>query len=224
MPGLSLLPPLAGENGGANSTVVSNDATMTTLSVTSINGGEITTSYTGESNGSSSSSSSIVINGMKISSVSAGIGQIAIGIVSIDDNDTLQGGSGDDQITGADGDDVLIGNLGSDTLTGNGGADLFILTQDPTNPTSDPLLADVITDFNPLEGDKIGLTPEILPENLILETFDSNNDGSADATRIQLGAGANEEILAIVLGTVDATGATTLADSDFTSVPADLIA
>lgn len=52
--------------------------------------------------------------------------------------------------------------------------------------------------------------------------FDSDGNGTADATLIQLNA--NNAILAVVLGTVDASGATTIADSDFTTVSQEILA
>ena len=56
--------------------------------------------------------------------------------------------------------------------------------------------------------------------NLVLETIDFNGDGQinneinpttgADATLIKLGSHLNDGILAVILGTVNAQGATTL--------------
>ncbi|WP_449417486.1 peptidylprolyl isomerase [Phormidium nigroviride] len=71
-------------------------------------------------------------------------------------DDFLRGGRGNDVLTGGDGNDILIGDLGNDTLTGGGGADTFVLilgeglTLDTTT--------DRILDFNPGEGDRIGVT------------------------------------------------------------------
>lgn len=71
-------------------------------------------------------------------------------------DDFLRGGRGNDVLTGGNGNDILIGDLGSDTLTGGGGADTFVLilgeglTLDTTT--------DRILDFNPGEGDRIGVT------------------------------------------------------------------
>ncbi|MEG4067362.1 peptidylprolyl isomerase [Microcoleus sp. Pol11C2] len=71
-------------------------------------------------------------------------------------NDFLRGGRGNDILIGGDGDDVLIGDSDSDTLTGGAGADTFvrvtgeILELDGTS--------DIILDFRPGDGDRIGLT------------------------------------------------------------------
>ncbi|MEG4814305.1 peptidylprolyl isomerase [Microcoleus sp. K5-D4] len=72
------------------------------------------------------------------------------------DNDVLRGGRGNDVLIGGDGNDVLIGDSDSDTLTGGGGSDTFvrvtgeILELDGTS--------DIILDFRPGDGDRIGLT------------------------------------------------------------------
>ncbi|MEG3919418.1 peptidylprolyl isomerase [Microcoleus sp. T3_A4] len=71
-------------------------------------------------------------------------------------NDFLRGGRGNDILIGGDGNDVLIGDVDSDTLTGGAGADTFvrvtgeILELDGTS--------DIILDFRPGDGDRIGLT------------------------------------------------------------------
>jgi Ca2+-binding RTX toxin-like protein len=71
--------------------------------------------------------------------------------------DTLKGFGGADQLSGSDGDDHLEGMIGADVLTGGGGADSF-----GWNATSDTgvtiATADLITDFNPAQGDKIDLS------------------------------------------------------------------
>ncbi|MDF0554735.1 peptidylprolyl isomerase [Kamptonema sp. UHCC 0994] len=71
-------------------------------------------------------------------------------------DDFLRGGRGNDVLTGGDGNDILIGDLGNDTLTGGGGADTFVLIvgQGLTLDTT----TDRILDFNPGEGDRIGVT------------------------------------------------------------------
>jgi Ca2+-binding RTX toxin-like protein len=71
--------------------------------------------------------------------------------------DTLKGYGGADQLFGSDGDDHLEGMIGADVLTGGNGADGFVW-----NATSDTGLtiatADLITDFNPAQGDRIDLS------------------------------------------------------------------
>ncbi|MGJ5630951.1 M10 family metallopeptidase C-terminal domain-containing protein [Nostoc sp. CALU 1950] len=58
------------------------------------------------------------------------------------------GGSGDDSLSGNSQNNRLEGGEGDDTLTGGAGADTFVF-----NGISEGI--DTITDFNPLEGDKI---------------------------------------------------------------------
>lgn len=63
----------------------------------------------------------------------------------------MTGGRGDDSISGGMADDTIVGGIGSDTLTGGGGADTFIFDEgDDAN--------DVISDFNPTEGDRIDIS------------------------------------------------------------------
>ena len=63
-------------------------------------------------------------------------------------DDTLIGSNGDDVINGAQGNDILTGSGGNDNLTGGRGADRFKFNL--LNEGND-----LITDFNPIEGDKI---------------------------------------------------------------------
>ncbi len=73
-------------------------------------------------------------------------------------DDTLLGGPAPDFIDGRGGNDLLVGGLANDTivggpgqdiLTGNGGADLFLFAPGDGH--------DVVTDFNPFEGDHLAL-------------------------------------------------------------------
>ena len=66
------------------------------------------------------------------------------------DGDTLDGGNGNDRLLGNFGRDILIGGSGKDRLIGGGDADTFVLAVG--NGT------DVIADFDPFEGDRIGLS------------------------------------------------------------------
>jgi peptidyl-prolyl cis-trans isomerase B (cyclophilin B) len=68
-------------------------------------------------------------------------------------NDLLRGGKGDDVLIGGAGIDVLLGDAGTDTLTGGGDADTFVLRVDSEAPNGD-----LITDFNPTAGDRLGVT------------------------------------------------------------------
>ncbi|AFZ09618.1 peptidyl-prolyl cis-trans isomerase cyclophilin type [Oscillatoria nigro-viridis PCC 7112] len=71
-------------------------------------------------------------------------------------NDFLRGGRGNDVLIGGDGNDILVGDIGSDTLTGGAGADTFVLTTGE-NLALDTA-SDIILDFRPGDGDRIGLT------------------------------------------------------------------
>lgn len=71
-------------------------------------------------------------------------------------SDQLDGRGGDDRLDGGPGNDSLAGGSGADTLTGGSGADVFVLAQ-LTESTPGILNRDVITDFNPSEGDRIDL-------------------------------------------------------------------
>ena len=64
-------------------------------------------------------------------------------------NDSLRGGRGNDQVRGAEGADWLSGDRDDDTLTGGSGADLFHIAAG--------FGADLVTDFNPAEGDRVEL-------------------------------------------------------------------
>jgi trimeric autotransporter adhesin len=70
--------------------------------------------------------------------------------------DNIQGFGGDDVIMGGDGLDVLRGGMGRDTLTGGNGLDFFYW-DDTTETGVTEDTADVIADFNILEGDRINL-------------------------------------------------------------------
>ncbi|MEG4940647.1 peptidylprolyl isomerase [Microcoleus sp. F4-D5] len=74
-------------------------------------------------------------------------------------NDFLRGGRGNDVLIGGDGNDILVGDIGSDTLTGGAGADTFVLTTGE-NLALDTA-SDIIIDFRPGEGDRIGLTSNL---------------------------------------------------------------
>ena len=71
-------------------------------------------------------------------------------------NDFLRGGRGNDVLIGGDGNDILVGDIGSDTLTGGAGADTFVLSTGEN--LSLDTASDIILDFRPGEGDRIGLT------------------------------------------------------------------
>ncbi len=143
-------------------------------------------------------------------------------IIEPDNNDS-NSSSSSSILIGGNGDDILISDLGQDELTGGANADVFVLNTNPNFPNSNPNLADIITDFNAAEGDKIGLSENLITQPLILETFDSNADGSLDATVIKLGSDSQSEVLGVVLGTVSANGQTTLTPTDFTVISNGLL-
>lgn len=123
-------------------------------------------------------------------------------------DDSLRGGQGDDWLAGGKGNDLLIGGLGQDWLTGDGGADRFVLDKGVTALS----LCDVITDFNADQGDVIQIASDIANrdkalKNIVFEVFDSDGNGSVDATLIRSG---NNTVQAIVLGTVSISGTSTL--------------
>ena len=96
-------------------------------------------------------------------SISAGVGNDIInGNLGDDnlngdaDNDFLRGGRGNDVLIGGDGNDVLIGDIDSDTLTGGGGTDTFVLVTGENLELDGT--SDIILDFRPGDGDRIGLT------------------------------------------------------------------
>ena len=60
-------------------------------------------------------------------------------------SDYLIGGKNNDQLLGGSGSDIFDGRDGSDVLTGGRGADYFVISNGD----------DVVTDFNPNEGDRI---------------------------------------------------------------------
>ncbi len=131
-----------------------------------------------------------------------------------DKNDLLRGGDGDDHLKGTDGKDWLMGENGTDQLMGGAHADVFVVGV----ATNDPLLADVIHDFDADEGDKIGLVEGLAVDSLVFEVF------SDYATLVKLGANTYHSILAVVRGTVDGAGMTKLTHADFTTVPSDILA
>jgi len=140
-----------------------------------------------------------------------------------DGNDTLRGGKGQDLLIGGNGDDFLCGDFGIDTLIGGSGADTFAFRPETASSATNPLLADRVIDFNAAEGDKIGLTGGLSATNIVLQAFDSEGNGTADATLVKFSSNNGDRILAVVLGTVNAAGATTLSNADFISLPNNIL-
>jgi len=98
-------------------------------------------------------------------------------------SDFVRGGQGDDNLVGDSGNDTLIGDAGIDRLWGGEGADLFVLRRetrassaaigsDQPRPTGnfnvDEVPADFILDYNPAQGDTIGLAGGLTRNDLVL--------------------------------------------------------
>jgi Ca2+-binding RTX toxin-like protein len=98
-------------------------------------------------------------------------------------NDFIRGGKGNDALVGESGNDTLIGDAGIDRLWGSEGADLFVLRtevggtsgeigslQPPPsgNFDVDEVPADFILDYNPAEGDVIGLASGLTRNDIVL--------------------------------------------------------
>ncbi|NJS11650.1 MAG: calcium-binding protein [Microcoleus sp. CSU_2_2] len=98
-------------------------------------------------------------------------------------NDFIRGGQGNDALVGESGNDTLIGDAGIDRLWGGEGADLFILRReagatsgeigsDQPRPVGnfnvDEVPADFILDYNPNQGDVIGLAGGLTQNDLVL--------------------------------------------------------
>jgi serralysin len=100
-------------------------------------------------------------------------------------NDFVRGGQGIDALVGDSGNDTLIGDAGIDKLWGGEGADLFVLRREAgassgeigsdgpraagTFPLKvDEVPADFILDYNPAQGDTIGLAGGLTRNDLVL--------------------------------------------------------
>ncbi|WP_293154107.1 MULTISPECIES: calcium-binding protein [unclassified Microcoleus] len=100
-------------------------------------------------------------------------------------NDFIRGGQGNDALVGDSGDDILVGDAGVDRLWGGEGADLFVLRKEagatsrefgsdrprPIGTLPSPLdevPADFILDYNPAQGDVIGLAEGLTRNDIVL--------------------------------------------------------
>ncbi|XZN99079.1 MAG: calcium-binding protein [Microcoleus sp.] len=100
-------------------------------------------------------------------------------------NDFLRGGKGNDALVGESGNDTLTGDAGIDRLWGGEGSDLFVIRREsgatsrefgseqprpvgtfPSNVEQVP--ADFILDYNPSQGDVIGLAGGLTRNDLVL--------------------------------------------------------
>ena len=70
--------------------------------------------------------------------------------------DTLKGGDGADVLSGHLGFDILVGGMDQDTMTGGADPDFFVWESAP-EAGLDASTADVVTDFNFAEGDRLDL-------------------------------------------------------------------
>ena len=70
-------------------------------------------------------------------------------------DDCLYGGIENDSLLGGEGNDTLAGDKNRDILTGGGGEDVFIISENTGGNST--LQADIITDYDPAQNDKIGL-------------------------------------------------------------------
>ena len=113
-------------------------------------------------------------------------------------NDLFRGGQGNDRLSGDGGNDFLVGDRGIDLLTGGEGADTFVFRRDEAGFNINQ--ADVITDFNFSEGDRIGLTDGLTQLNLRFndeDRIDFDSDGEFDDMVVRINN--TGEILGIVL-------------------------
>ncbi len=98
-------------------------------------------------------------------------------------NDFIRGGKGNDALVGESGNDTLIGDAGIDRLWGSEGADMFVLRTEmgatsgeigslQPSPSGnfdvDEVPADFILDYNPAEGDVIGLASGLTRNDIVL--------------------------------------------------------
>jgi serralysin len=99
-------------------------------------------------------------------------------------NDLIRGGQGNDALVGESGNDTLIGDAGIDRLWGGEGTDLFVLKREagatsreigsaqPPPPGTfnnvEEVPADFILDYNPAQGDVIGLASGLTRNDIVL--------------------------------------------------------
>ncbi|MEG4131774.1 peptidylprolyl isomerase [Microcoleus sp. Pol11C1] len=134
-----------------------NDRILGSATEDAINGSQGNDTLTGEAG------DDFLRGGKGNDSISGGVGNDIINGNLGDDNlngdagnDFLRGGRGNDVLIGGDGNDILLGDVGSDTLTGGGGTDTFVLVTGENLELDGS--SDIILDFRPGDGDRIGLT------------------------------------------------------------------
>jgi len=110
-------------------------------------------------------------------------------IIGDKDDNRLLGWYGPDTLTGGKGDEILDGESGADILTGGAGADWFVISEGD----------DVITDFNPAEGDRL-----IIMNDPGFSIVDSDSDP--------------ERLADTIISTIDGNINTTIQNIDSSSV------
>lgn len=120
-------------------------------------------------------------------------------LLAADDNGvTIDALAGDDQVTGGAGADILIGGLGADVLAGGAGGDTFRYLGFAESNASGGI--DTILDFNPIDGDRIGLaTISGWTTGLFVGSAYQPSISFAQLT-LNHDANANQTTLAIFLG------------------------
>lgn len=118
-----------------------------------------------------------------------------------------------DHVLGSPESDVLVGTAKRDVLTGYAAADTFVLDSVGVSSVTQ---ADVIADFNAIEGDRIGLAGEVTFNNIYLQVVDLDSNGIPESTVISLGTTGT--VLAVVLNTVNTVGQPVLTSNSFLSV------
>jgi Ca2+-binding RTX toxin-like protein len=112
-----------------------------------------------------------------------------------DGDDTITGGGGDDRILcgsgrdvadGGDGNDFLDAGTGGGTLSGGGGADTFRFGYRPNLPDR-PGETLVVTDFDPLQGDRLAFAGSAKAAAIVAAP-----DGSGYVIHFDCGIGAQD--------------------------------
>jgi hypothetical protein len=94
----------------------------------------------------------------------SGVYSLAIGIT---EDQTFEGGSGNDTITGGSGSDILTGNGGDDLFVWTSSDDIDLYVNNDVNVPSDGVARDVVTDFRddgPADGDSLELSELLIDE------------------------------------------------------------
>jgi Ca2+-binding RTX toxin-like protein len=92
------------------------------------------------------------------SSASTGVMGFPLSNLATAVGDRIDGAAGNDVLDGGGGDDLLVGGLDADILVGGAGADTFQFNSVNESPFGINIKHDAISDFNPLDGDKIDLS------------------------------------------------------------------